>query len=418
MWTLTSLAVRIAQAMGLHHESSVSSHRPFAREMRRRLWWQICLLDSHAADDRATNPVINADSFNTKLPLQINDEDIYIDLCGEVEERQGFTDMTFNLICSEIVDTLRQLNYIPVRKLGQSRTGLREDWSQRIDAVTNMQRHLEVKHLRHLKMGRPFHWATRLVADIMIAIMWLIVYRPLQQHPDSRPFQLAGPGILGLSVEVLERAHQLETDPAASSFRWLARTYVHWHALAVTIAELCVKTEGPMVERAWAVLMPAFSEASQHVADSQEGMLWRPIKKLMDRAQALRHEYLSSRSAGASVPPITADYNTCNIGNHRADTEHHMYGMVNDPQGPESATLSMKGIQMASIPGSTPLDWDPWLAAASTSMEPAMGGQHHDDLDQTAWANWEKFVDGFQAQDETMMSGPSLDVPEFPSLWS
>ncbi len=114
MWTLTSLAVRIAQAMGLHHESSVSSHRPFAREMRRRLWWQICLLDSHAADDRATNPIINADSFNTKLPLQIKDEDIYVDLCGEVEERQGFTDMTFNLICSEIVDTLRQLNYIPV----------------------------------------------------------------------------------------------------------------------------------------------------------------------------------------------------------------------------------------------------------------------------------------------------------------
>ncbi len=72
------------------------------------------------------------------------------------------------------------------------------------------------------------------------------------------------PGILNLSVEVLERAPQLNTDPAASSFRWLSQSYVQWHALVVTIAELCVKTEGPMVERAWTILMPVFKEASQH----------------------------------------------------------------------------------------------------------------------------------------------------------
>lgn len=408
MWTLTSLAVRIAQAMCLHHENSPSSHPPFAREMRRRLWWQICLLDSHAADDRATNPVVNADSFNTKLPLQINDEDLQFDSCEEQDEHQGFTDMTFSLICYEIVDTIRQLNYVPVRKLGQSRSGPQEDWTQRVDAVTNVQRRMEEKYLRHLKLGRPFHWATRLVADIMIATTWLIVYRPLQQHPDSRPFQLAGPGVLGLSVEVLERAHQLDTDPAASSFRWLSRTYVHWHALAVTIAELCVKTEGPMVERAWAIIMPAFSEASQHVADSQEGMLWRPIKKLMDRAQALREEYLNSRSTNADLSTTVADCNVSGQVDDRIGTRHQMYEIINSPQqAVESNMPTMEGLQMASIPGPAPFDWDPWLAAASTSTGPTMGGQYDQDMDQVAWTNWENFVDGFQEQDGLTLPEPS-----------
>ncbi len=128
--------------------------------MRRRLWWQICLLDSHAADDRATNPVVSADSFNTELPLQINDEDLQVDLRGELEDRQGFTDMTFSLICFEVVDTIRQLNYVPIRKLGQSRSGPQDYWTQRIDAVTNVQRRMEEKYLRHLKLDRPFHWAT------------------------------------------------------------------------------------------------------------------------------------------------------------------------------------------------------------------------------------------------------------------
>ncbi|KAK3171571.1 hypothetical protein OEA41_003655 [Lepraria neglecta] len=420
MWTLTSLAVRIAQAIGLHHENSSSSLRPFGKEMRRRLWWQICLLDSHAAEDRATNPVVYADSFSTKLPLQINDEDLHVDSCEEVEERQGFTDMTFCLICHEIMDTVRQLNYVPVKELGQPQSDSQEKWTQRIDAVINLQRRIEERYLRHLNLARPLHWATRIVADIITAIMWLIVYRPLQQRPDSSfSSQFADPGILGLSVEVLERAHQLNTDPAASPYRWLSQTYVQWHALAVTIAELCVKIEGPMVERAWAVLMPVFREASQHVADSNEGMLWRPIKKLMNRAQGLRQEYLDSRSVRADLSARMADWNVSDHGSHRADTGDPMFGMIENVQeAVEGVAPPMEGLQLApSISGSAPFDWDPWLAAASTSMESSMRSQDNDDMNQMAWTNWENFVNGFQGQDEVVMSEPNGEAPGYSSIW-
>lgn len=400
--------------MGLHLESSPSLHRPFAREMRRRLWWQICLLDSHAADDRAKNPVVYADSFSTKFPSQINDEDLRVDLCEELEERQGFTDMTFGLICFEIVDIIRQLNYVPVRQLLQSPSRPQDQWTQRIDAAINVQRRVEERYLRHLKLARPFHWATRLVADIMTATMWLVVYRPLQKHPDNSPSQLPNPGILGLSVEVLERAHQLSTDPAASSFRWLSQTYVHWHALAVTIAELCVKREGPMVERAWAILTPAFSEASQHVADSQEGMLWRPIKKMMNRAQTLRQEYLDLCSASAHLSARVADLNSFDQDLHRANT-----GPSNQyiQQAVDGVTPTMEGLQTASIEGSAPFDWDSWLAVASTSTDSSMRGQNTDHLNQIAWSNWENFVVGFQGQDEAVLSGSSGEAPAYPSLW-
>ena len=419
MWTLTSLAVRIAQAMGLHHENSSSSLRPFGREMRRRLWWQICLLDSHAAEDRATNPVVYADSFSTKLPLQINDEDLHVDSCEEVEERQGFTDMTFCLICHEIMDTVRQLNYVPARELGQLQSGSQEKWTQRIDAVINLQRRIEERYLRHLNLARPFHWATRIVADIITATMWLIVYRPLQQRPDSSSSQLPDPGILGLSVEVLERAYQLDTDPAASPYRWLSQTYVQWHALAVTIAELCVKTEGPMVERAWAILMPVFGKASRHVADSNEGMLWRPIKKLMNRAQGLRQEYLGSRSASADLSVTLSDCNASDQDNHRADTGDPMFGIIENVQeAMEGVTPPVEGLQLApSISGSTPFDWDPWLAAASTSIESSRRSQYNDDMNQMAWTNWENFVNCFQGQDEVVISVPNGEAPGYSSLW-
>lgn len=77
----------------LHQEESSPALRPLKKEMRRRLYWQICQFDAHAAEDRATNPMIHAGSFSTKLPLQISDEDLRVDSRDEVEERQGFTNL-------------------------------------------------------------------------------------------------------------------------------------------------------------------------------------------------------------------------------------------------------------------------------------------------------------------------------------
>jgi hypothetical protein len=421
MWTLTSLVVRIAQAMGLHHENPSTSLRPFVREMRRRLWWQICILDAHAADDRATNPVIYADSFNTTLPLRINDEDLHLD-SNEMEERQGFTDMTFCLVCHEIMDTIRQLNYVPIRELSQPQRGSPERMPQRIDAVINVQRRIEERHLRHLNLARPFHWATRKVADVIISLMWLIVYRPLQRRPNNTASShLADPGILGLSVEVLERSHQLNTDPVGSPYRWLSQTYVQWHPLAVAVAELCVKFEGPMVERAWAIVIPIFREASQHVADSSEGMLWRPIKKLMNRAQGLRQEYLDSHSANADLSANMADWRNSDGGNHQVGIEDSaMFDVNNNVQDAvEGVTSPIEGAQVAtSIAGPAPFDWDPWLAAASTSMQPSVQNQYKDDMNRMAWTNWENFVTDFQGQDEVMISRPDGETAGYPSLWA
>ena len=401
MWTLTSLAVRIAQAMGLHYENSSPSLRPFEREMRRRLWWQLCVLDSHAAEDRATNHVIYADSFSTRLPLHINDGDLHVNSSGVIKERQSFTDMTFCLICHEIMDHKRRLNnvLVPVKELGQPQIDSQEKWTQRIDAVINSQRRIEEKYLRHLNLAHPFHWGTRLVADMIIAIMWLVVYRPLEQTSTCKP--LADPGILDLAVNVLEKYHQLSTDPAASSFRWLSQTYVQWHALAVTIAELCVKTEGPAVERAWAVLVPVFKDVSQNVADSSEGMLWRPIKKLMNRAQGLRQEYLDSRSASTNFSAKMGDWNASAQGSHWANSGAPPLGTAdNGAQAMEGIVPAEEGVQLAPpISGFEPFDWDPWLAAASTSMDSHMQSHDHEDQDQTAWTNWENFVNGFQGRE-------------------
>lgn len=44
VWTMTGLATRICNAMGIHRDGEQFKLPPFETEMRRRLWWQVCTL--------------------------------------------------------------------------------------------------------------------------------------------------------------------------------------------------------------------------------------------------------------------------------------------------------------------------------------------------------------------------------------
>lgn len=67
IWTLTGLVVRIAQTLGIHRDGSHFNLPPFEIEMRRRLWWQVCILDARASEDHGCDPTIIEAQFDTKM---------------------------------------------------------------------------------------------------------------------------------------------------------------------------------------------------------------------------------------------------------------------------------------------------------------------------------------------------------------
>lgn len=67
IWTLTGLVVRIAQTLGIHRDGTHFDLPPFEVEMRRRLWWQVCILDARSAEDQGCDPSIHEALFDTKM---------------------------------------------------------------------------------------------------------------------------------------------------------------------------------------------------------------------------------------------------------------------------------------------------------------------------------------------------------------
>ena len=405
-WTMSSLAIRIANALGLHREESFISLSPFQREMRRRLWWQIFILDEQGAQDRASDPIITQDSYTTRKPLHLDDEDLTPEGLEEPKQRDRFTDMTFSSICHEVTNTCVLLNFVSPSQSTLMQKDVAGAWDQRRDLVINTQRTVQEKFLRHCDLTIPFHSATYRVAEIIIASLWLLLYRPLQKQVSyATSLQATHPNILHLSVEVLEKAHHLNTDASATALRWLKSNYTQWHALAITLAELCIQAEGPTVERAWCAVDAMFAWTEQTVADSSTGLLWSPIRKLARRARTARQQHLQTLSAG----PLDDQFAV--RGSAPITTQLPISSMVDRGPGAMDARPAVAPQQDFPSSSTPAFDWNGWMQPDGSGLELDLG-----DTNQMAWANWEGFVDDLYGPVD-LMQGQEDGFPAPSNVW-
>ncbi|KAK2676839.1 hypothetical protein RAB80_005579 [Fusarium oxysporum f. sp. vasinfectum] len=97
-WNMTGLAVRLAQALGMHRDGRLLNLSPFDAEMRRRLWWGICILDTPASEEYSgSTGVLELSSFDSRPPLNVNDSDLHPDMTDDPAESQDLTDMSFTV---------------------------------------------------------------------------------------------------------------------------------------------------------------------------------------------------------------------------------------------------------------------------------------------------------------------------------
>lgn len=287
-WTLTAVAIRLAYSLNLHRERP-ESFSPYTQELRRRLWWHICLLDIHSSEDRGSDPMIHEASFTTRKPLNINDEDLDAENMQPLSDRVGFTEMTLSLILQEVAAVARRLIFRSQVVNNRESASAAISTEDKMIIVSECQQYLEKQYLIYCDPTSPIAWVASTLARLLLGRMWLAVHHPLHQEHRSYAYPtMTREKLLLTSVLILENAHRLECTPSVAHWRWCFYSCVQWHALAVALAELCVYNRGPLVERAWAIIDQVIELWASRIADSRQGMLWRPIQKLMTKAQANR----------------------------------------------------------------------------------------------------------------------------------
>lgn len=298
-WSMIALVVRLAQGLGLHRDGTNFGLKPFETEIRRRLWWHICLLDVRLGEQYGTDVMIHERMSDTRLPLNINDDDISPEMREPPEERVGWTDMTFTLARCEVVLCLRRVSYgcrWLVFGRGGSSIKESEKWIQTI------YQRIHERYVKYCNPSIPVHWLCATAMRSIMAKLWLVVHHPMTRKDSEASLStVSRHSLLLTSVEVIEVAMLCARHPKVVKWNWLCRLNMQWPVVVFVLSELCVRPICPLTERAWAAVNAAYEECERTLKVSK-GTMWRPIERLMKRAAAFRAKQQDEKRAKLGNP--------------------------------------------------------------------------------------------------------------------
>ncbi|RAL67859.1 hypothetical protein DID88_008585 [Monilinia fructigena] len=302
-WTYIGLAVRIARAIGLHRDPGYGE--PFDLEMRRKVWWTLLSLDTRASEDRGTETMITDGSFDTKMPANINDEDLMMTSKTPAVDRKGLTNMTLACITMSVCGIGLKMNFIPTQKDAPVLTS--EQKEQMIKEFTDR---IESTYLVGCDPLDPeYLWLYR-VSRLLSLKLWLVTQYPLQRRKSTNRVLPRGQ-ILRTATAFLNLTEEMWQYEKSKGWFWYFQTYVPWHAIAVALAELCAEPTGKLADEAWEVIQYHYNKWSEYVADTKDGMIWRPVKNLLKRARAARGR--ERGFSGSQASTITSPFAEPNI---------------------------------------------------------------------------------------------------------
>lgn len=295
-WTMTGLAIRIAHSLGLHRDGvHFPNLTPYEAEMRRRLWWAICVLDLRAAEDQGTDLTILDRLFDTEIPLNINDADITPESKTYPKARDTHTDITFALIRYEICKLARRMHTATslIAPTSPQDAALTLDMREKMLLETH-----ERVNKKYLKFGsttdNPMYWVAATVARLILAKLSLIIHQPvLFPSQGTEVSEEIRDKLFVSSMEIVEYNLILHTEPRTKQWRWLFQTYTQWHAVAYLMFDICRRPWTPIVERAWACLEATFSRGQDLARISGNTAVLLPLRRLYLKARRHRESEIA-----------------------------------------------------------------------------------------------------------------------------
>lgn len=284
--------------MGLHQDAACLHLSHFETEMRLRLWWHLCVLDSRSPEDHGFRPTVDIINRGLRLPLNVNDNQIYPDMPSFPVESDGWTEMSFFLIQTESCRLLHpvldqeQHSTDAILDINKKRKIMQEH-GQYLSSKYNIPSEAETStHLSRIAMQ---HITTaRKKMEFVLQLREEIIIQKQKKTQNN-----ATPDMCKLSFKLacdgLESSYVLLKKGLASRFKWFFNTYTQWYALAYVLRCLCSSPYEFETDRAWALVEALFPREITHHGHSRglddvygHGSIWKYLNLLRDQVSLLR----------------------------------------------------------------------------------------------------------------------------------
>ncbi|TIA05342.1 hypothetical protein D6C82_00268 [Aureobasidium pullulans] len=314
LWQLTGLAIRAAQQMGYHREQALGSPSVsiFQAELRRRLWWELVLLESFSAKQCGVRSVVSSRSFwDTKRPLNINDTDLHPEMCHSLEDYRGMTEMSF---CSARFE----IGSFTIDHSGMDKS------SQNVDEVdSRIEELLKGLHDRLLKYcdpSVPMHNMLLLFSRGATTRVKLTVRRHHMYAKGAGLSLEERDKTFLLCLQLTEVPNSFSKNKEIQKFIWQAMAFFPLDALLFMLGEIAYRTEQPPpeIDRAWEEIERSF-ELQPRLLHDESNAMYSAVRNLTLKAwdrsvnrqwigsnvprfiQLLRSRSLAIRSTDSSV---------------------------------------------------------------------------------------------------------------------
>lgn len=298
VWVLNGLLIRLSQSVGLHRDGTSLKLSPFETEMRIRLWWHLCVLDSRAPEDQGFPPTVDITNQELRLPLNVNDDRIYPDMKNFPAESDGWTEMSFFLIQTESCRVIHPI-------LDHQQDTLL-DIREKRKIIQDPGHYLSSKYRISPESGPPTDLQRLAIQHITTACKKMEFVLQLREEiymrKQNEPQNDATPDVLKLSFKLacdgLESSHMLLKDGFAWRFKWFFSMYTQWYALAYVLRCLRSNPSGFEADRGWVSVEALFPRGTnlQGHDEHGHGRIWKFLKLLRHQAWSLRQQTDNNRA--------------------------------------------------------------------------------------------------------------------------
>lgn len=330
----------MADACGLPDSSSAIS--AFDKEMGRRVWFSIGLLDSQTSFGRGSEPLLSYEDIKCP-PANINDSEMFSE-CLPKESVSSFTDMSFTSLTHHAM--------MCQRRLIDPNFG---SWRDRMDTVAAFELLVNQRYSQFEFSSEPLQKYTAFGARDMAASMHLLIRRPPYKNNNTIPPD-DDYDVLDGACRVLQSGLFKQSSTDFACFSWFS--WPKWYALAVVLVELCSLRQGPQFDRAYHIAQKSYAGYAQSASDANSGMLWKPITKLMRQVQKLRETGIlvhngSNHQIDATVMVASHPLDTASYGPVSVD--------VNASEGlPQAFTDDVFMLTSEDFGASDEISWHEW----------------------------------------------------------
>lgn len=298
LWTLSGVANRIAEGMGCHRDGTSLGLGPFESELRRRIWWQLIYLDFRSAELTGLGNTGNIGLSDCRVPLNINDADIWPGRQEAPEPQERGTEMIFCLTRYELGQYWKRKLLTKEPNGNFSALWLKYRQSASIEeqekSIEDLEQTLEHKFVRFCDPSVPVEFLATLVTRAATNGMRFMTHHPRRYAKDEDVPDSERKVLWLLASKLLEIHILPHSSKPMNRFRWHTDYHFQWQALIYVITELKREPLHEQADRGWQLVGEVF-EYHPSIVTQVKKRIHFAVGNLCLAAWAAREETWSQR---------------------------------------------------------------------------------------------------------------------------